>query len=381
MRGVQNLDGILEQLRDASESKPQDARMLDPRYYHSAELFELEKERIFSKEWICLARIEQIANPGDFVTVQLLDEPIVIVRQEDGGVQALSNVCRHRYFPVAEGQGNTRFFACPYHKWTYKLDGTLMGAPGMNNSSFDQSTCRLPALPTEVWMGFVFVNLDLNAEPLAPRLSSLTERIADYHLDKWKAPCIFDDRWNGNWKLACENALDSYHHMGLHENSVQAIMPGLGTEFVEAYKAWNYHRTPFNELGVNQANAQAPEVVARLKPRDALAMNAIFVYPNLVIPLLPTGANWLSFVPESIDRTWIFTGMAMDKSILDPIDDHVALGVAIQKTLASINQEDSLGTSELQRATRSAFIERGAICEKELGVFHFYGYLARRLLP
>jgi phenylpropionate dioxygenase-like ring-hydroxylating dioxygenase large terminal subunit len=256
-----------------------------------------------------------------------------------------------------------------------------MGAPGMNNSSFDQSTCRLPELPTEVWMGFVFVNLDLNAEPLAPRLSSLTERIADYHLDKWKAPCIFDDRWNGNWKLACENALDSYHHMGLHENSVQAIMRGLGTEFVEAYKAWNYHRTPFNELGVNQANAQAPEVVARLEPRDALAMNAIFVYPNLVIPLLPTGANWLSFVPESIDRTWIFTGMAMDKSILDPIDDHVALGVAIQKTLASINQEDSLGTSELQRATRSAFIERGAICEKELGVFHFYGYLARRLLP
>ena len=141
----------------------------------------------------------------------------------------------------------------------------------------------------------------------------------------------------------------------------------------------NYHRTPFNEKGVNQANEQAPEVVARLEPRDALAMNAIFVYPNLVIPLLPFGANWLSFVPESIDRTWIFTGMAMDKSILDPIDDHVALGVATQKSLAGINLEDSLGTSELQRTTRSAFIERGAICEKELGVFHFYKYLARRL--
>jgi len=354
--------------------------MLDPSYYHSAELFELEKERIFSKEWICLARTEQINKPGDFVTVRLLDEPIVIVRQEDGSVQALSNVCRHRYYPVAKGQGSTRFFACPYHKWTYNLDGTLMGAPGMNNSSFDQSKCRLPQLPTEVWMGFVFVNLDINAEPLAARLSSLTERIADYHLDQWQAPCIFEERWNGNWKLACENALDSYHHMGLHENSVQAIMPGLGTEFVKAHEAWNYHRTPLNELGISQANGQAPEVVARLEPRDALAMNAIFVYPNLVIPLLPIGANWLSFVPESIDRTWVFTGMAMDKSILDPIDDHVALGVATKKTLAGINQEDSLGTSELQLTTRSAFIERGAICEKELGVFYFYGYLARRLL-
>ena len=380
MHSARNIDEILIQLKDVSESKPEDAQMLDPSYYHSAELFELEKERIFSKEWICLARTEQINKPGDFVTVRLLDEPIVIVRQEDGSVQALSNVCRHRYYPVAKGQGSTRFFACPYHKWTYNLDGTLMGAPGMNNSSFDQSKCRLPQLPTEVWMGFVFVNLDINAEPLAARLSSLTERIADYHLDQWQAPCIFEERWNGNWKLACENALDSYHHMGLHENSVQAIMPGLGTEFVKAHEAWNYHRTPLNELGISQANGQAPEVVARLEPRDALAMNAIFVYPNLVIPLLAIGANWLSFVPESIDRTWVFTGMAMDKSILDPIDDHVALGVATKKTLAGINQEDSLGTSELQLTTRSAFIERGAICEKELGVFYFYGYLARRLL-
>lgn len=380
MHGVPNLDEILEQLKDVSEGTPEDARMLDPSYYHSAELFELEKERIFSKEWICLARTEQIEKPGDFVTVQLLDEPIVIVRQEDGSVQALSNVCRHRYFPVAEGKGSTRFFACPYHKWTYKLDGSLMGAPGMKNSSFDQSKCRLPRLSTEVWMGFVFVNLDIDAEPLAPRLASLTQRIADYHLDQWQAPCIFDERWNGNWKLACENALDSYHHMGLHENSVQAIMPGLGTEFVEAHEAWNYHRTPFNELGIKQANEQAQEVVGRLEPRDALAMNAIFVYPNLVIPLLPTGANWLSFVPESIDRTWVFTGMALDKSILDPIDDHEAFGAATQKMLAGINQEDSLGTSELQRTTRSAFIERGPICEKELGVFYFYRYLARRLL-
>ena len=380
MHRALNLDEILEQLREVSETKLEDAQMLDPSYYHSAELFELERECIFYKEWICLARTEQLVNPGDFVTVRLLDEPIVIVRQEDGSIQALSNVCRHRYYPVAEGQGSAGFFACPYHKWTYKLDGTLIGAPGMSNSSFDQSTCRLPQLPTEVWMGFIFVNLDTNAEPLAPRLSSLTERVADYHLDRWQAPCLFDERWNGNWKLACENALDSYHHMGLHENSVQAIMPGLGTEFVEAHQAWNYHRTPFNELGVKQVNEQAPEVVARLKPHDALAMNAIFVYPSLVIPLLPTGANWLSFVPESIDRTWVFTGMAMDNSLLDLIDDQEALGGAIQETLAGINREDSRGTSELQRTTRSAFIERGPICEKELGVFHFYEYLARRLL-
>jgi|TARA_B110000438_G_scaffold103829_1_gene102611 choline monooxygenase len=380
MQNALNVEEILIQLKDASEAKPKDAQMLHPSYYHSKELYELEKEHIFSKEWICMARVEQIPNPGDYVTVCLLDEPIVIVRQQDGSIQALSNVCRHRYFPVAQGQGNTRFFACPYHKWTYQLDGSLMGAPGMKDSSFDQSKCQLPEFRSEVWMGFIFVNLDITAEPLAPRLASLTERLTEYQLDQWRAPCIFEERWAGNWKLACENALDSYHHMGLHENSVQSIMPGLGTEFVEAHDAWNYHRTPFNERGITEANERAPEVVARLAEHDAFTMNAIFIYPNLVIPLLPTGANWLSFVPDAIDRTWIFTGLALDNSMLSQVEDEVAFGVVVKEALSGINQEDSLGTSELQKTTRSAFIERGPICEKELGVLHYYKYLARRLV-
>ena len=109
-------------------------------------------------------------------------------------------------------------------------------------------------------------------------------------------------------------------------------------------------------------------------------MNAIFIYPNLVIPLLPTGANWLSFVPDAIDRTWIFTGLALDNSMLSQVEDEVAFGVVVKEALSGINQEDSLGTSELQKTTRSAFIERGPICEKELGVLHYYKYLARRLV-
>lgn len=380
MKSRLKLDEILMQLKEVTVTKPQDARMLHPGYYHSSELYELEKERIFSKEWICMARVEQIKEPGDFVTVCLLDEPIVIVRQADGRIQALSNVCRHRYFPVAQGQGNVRFFVCQYHKWTYELDGSLKGAPGMSGSSFDQTKCRLPEIRCEEWMGFIFVNLDQNADPLGPGLASLAERLSDYQLDQWRAPCVFEERWAGNWKLACENALDSYHHMGLHENSVQSFMPGLGTEFIEAHSAWNYHRTPFNDQGINDANSRAPEVVARLTERDASAMNAVFVYPNLVIPLLPTGANWLSFVPESIDQTWIFTGLAMDNSMLSQIEDELAYGSAIKEMLAGINQEDSLGTSELQKTTQSVLVERGPICEKEMGVFHYYRYLASLLV-
>ena len=117
---------------DASTVDVRDAISLPPDCYRSWEFWEFEKQTIFSHEWLCLGRQEQIPNPGDFLTITIADEPLIVLRNGDGEVVVLSGVCRHRGMAVAQGSGNTgRYLRCPYHWWTYDLDGQLVTAPQM----------------------------------------------------------------------------------------------------------------------------------------------------------------------------------------------------------------------------------------------------------
>jgi len=128
-------------------------------------------ERIFIEEWNCVGRTEQVDHVGAWFTADAAGEPIVVTHAEDGQIRAMSSVCRHRYMAIASGQGTSRRLQCPYHRWSYALDGTLKGTPLMETpSAADGSTCRLPSFSVETWLGFVFVSLASNPEPLAPQL-------------------------------------------------------------------------------------------------------------------------------------------------------------------------------------------------------------------
>jgi Rieske 2Fe-2S family protein len=122
--------------------------------YASPEVFELEKEHIFLKDWLCMGRSEELPGIGDYATFRVLDEPIVIARGEDGALHAYSNICRHRGAEVASGAGNTRQFSCPYHGWSYDLAGRLTGAHYMAEAKdFDPAQCRLRPLKIGEWAG------------------------------------------------------------------------------------------------------------------------------------------------------------------------------------------------------------------------------------
>ena len=355
--------------------------MLDPAQYHDADLLELEIERIFRTEWICVARADRLEKSGDYLTTELVGEPLLIVRTQENKVATYSNVCRHRYFPVAEGSGNAQRFTCAYHKWTYGLDGKLLGAPGMQGTRLDRRTCRLPEIPTETWNGFIFVNLDRNAEPLAPRIAALSELTAAYQLDAMSTGAIDDSVWAGNWKLTMENALDSYHHMGLHEKSLQADMPGLGTEFQGDYGTWAHHHTPFSERFASEVAQTVPQSTAKLRPADRTKMNVFYIYPSFVMPLLPLYANWLSIMPVDLGETRVLTGLLLSDEYRKASGaDEQALATQSLDSLRAINAEDRQATDRLQLSTQSRFIERGLMSRKEIGVLHFYRYLARKLL-
>ena len=218
---------------DSSVRDVNEAQTLPPAIYVDEEFFEFEKEAIFNHEWLCVARESWIPNPGDFYTTMHIGEPIVVVRNRDGVVQALSSVCQHRGMLVAEGRGNASELICPYHHWTYSLDGDLIGAPAMNKArDFDRSCIKLPRLKVEIWNGFIFVNFDEHAPPLAPRLTVLTEALKNFHLDRAEGP-IPDPpvKLPWNWKVMMENNNDGYHANKLHAGPLHDIVPSQMSVF------------------------------------------------------------------------------------------------------------------------------------------------------
>ena len=188
----------LEELERSA--KPFNEAVVLPRAcYTDPEFFEFEASAVWEHEWICVGCAGMVPNVGDFYTITVLNEPLIVVRNKERDVKVVSGVCRHRGMvicapadrpeeewtaPPPETSGNCSTFRCPYHWWTYDLDGLLVGAPAMDRTTdFDRSQIRLPELRTELWNGFVFVNLDAAAAPLAPRLGSLERFLENYRLE------------------------------------------------------------------------------------------------------------------------------------------------------------------------------------------------------
>ena len=188
--------------------------------YSSPEIYAAEKEAIFMTDWLCAGRVEEVENPGDYMTLRITDEPIVITRDEAGALHAFANVCAHRGVEVASGNGNTKEFSCPYHGWLYDLSGRLIGAPYMKEAEgFDPANCRLKQLELGTWAGWIFVTFNSSPLPL------------EEHLDPFISECSFlkmEDAYlvdkvvmdlECNWKFAVENSLDIYHVETVHKST------------------------------------------------------------------------------------------------------------------------------------------------------------------
>ena len=220
---------------DRSALPIEDAESLPPLCYTNSSFYEFEKEAVFNHEWLCAGRESWVKKPGDFFTTSIIGEPLIVCRDLGGSLRAISAVCQHRGMLVAEGRGNARGFVCPYHHWSYALDGRLSNAPAMSKTrDFDKSSIRLPSLEVAVWLGFVFVNFDRAAPPLAPRLKAVEEAIERYDLPDGEdvgEPQTMKFPWN--WKVMFENNNDGYHANRLHHGPLHDFVPSDRSSFPE----------------------------------------------------------------------------------------------------------------------------------------------------
>jgi choline monooxygenase len=369
-RNVANtLRAELTALKSVSED---DARTMPPAFYTSEEFHELEREHIFRKEWICIGHAGEISNPGDFFTTDLVDEQLIVVHGRDGQIRVMSNVCRHRGNIIAEGKGNGKKFTCRYHGWTFATDGRLVAAPFMEEKkNFDKKSCSLPVFPTEVWNGFIFVNLDLDATPLADRLTGLGADIANYHAGERNLLFSADEVWNTNWKNLTENFMEGYHLSATHLKSLHDVTPTALCKKVQGDAHFTAYRSYFPE-NYPERGPYHPDLTDDEKRNTYL----FCPYPSFVCAVAPNFTFYLCLRPLGVGQVGVRWGVAgfHDNPDIEEVKTYVDL-------IHLVNREDREKLETLQTALKTRHYHHGPLApaDYEGTIWDFLNYMADRL--
>jgi len=366
---VRSLRAELSALRQVPRDQ---ARALSAGFYTSHDYLEFEREVLFRTQWICLGHIGAIVNVGDYFTAELVDEQLLIVRDSSSTVKVLSNVCRHRGSPVMQGAGHAARFVCGYHGWTYALDGRLLAAPLIREGKhFSKSTCRLPQFASEIWQGYIFVNLDGSAAPLVSALSRTDPFIKHYHPAEQHFLFETQEVWRTNWKCLVENFMEGYHLSPLHSKTLHPVTPTNLCEKLPDGDAFTGYRANFHP--------ECPErgpYHADLTQQERRSDVFYCVYPSFVVGFCPHFTLYMCIRPLTADTVgirWGVTGIADD-----PGSPVVESYIRFCKEFCA---EDRMQLERLQHGLNSRSYVPGPLAPDHVEgtVWDIIQYMARRL--
>jgi len=297
------------------------ARTLPGRYYTDSEIFHREMETFFLQMWICAGRSELIANPGEYYLCEVAGESIIVTRESPSNVKAFYNVCRHRGTRMCrEERGKfAGRIQCPYHGWTYGLDGRLLGAPHMEEASFCRENYPLHSVHLEIWDGTIFLNLSRNPTPLREQLADLPEKFAPWRLQDLKLykQLVYDV--TANWKLIVANYNECLHCPLLHPmlNRVTNSISGNNDLPQPTYIGGSMEfRAGARTMSVDGAASR--EYLPGLNEEQRNLVLYYTIYPNLLLSLHPDYVMAHRLWPLGVDRTrvvceWYFHPLEMAK--------------------------------------------------------------------
>jgi glycine betaine catabolism A len=360
-------------------SLPESLRSTLPgRFYTDADIFALEQEKIFERMWFCAVRAADLDKPGAFRTVRLGRESVIVSRSRSGDVRAFLNVCSHRgaQLCTAESGEVKRAFQCPYHAWTYDLDGKLIAAPNLTKMpDIDRVGFGLKSVAVQEWLGYVW--LSLADEPPsfdATVVQDVRERLGDVEaIERYGIADLSLGRRitydvKANWKLIIENFMECYHCATIHPELTE-VLP----EFADGYAAQYYvgHGAEFGSgiEGFTVDGSVGHQTIPGIAEEQDRRYYAITVRPQVFVNLVPDHVIIHRMFPLAADRTvvecdWLYLSDVVDKG--ENIDRSVEL-------FDRVNRQDFDACERCQPAMSSRRYRDGGVLvpsEHHIGAFH-----------
>jgi Rieske 2Fe-2S family protein len=298
------------------------------------DVFETERRLVFGRTWNCVGRSAVLEQPGAFFTSELAGESILVVRQADGSLRAVRNLCRHRGARLCLEESGTfgRTIRCPYHSWTYGTDGRLLSAPNMREMpDLDKSERSLLSLAVEEWAGYAWVRLEGDGalgEQLEPQLLARfgsLDTLRRYAPDRLEvgATIVYDVA--SNWKAVIENFMECYHCSTLHPE-LTAALPEFASGYGTVAGGVGHGATlaPGVE-GFTRSHRAARAPLPGLGPEDVRIFHGVVLLPNVLVVLVPDHVAFLRIEPVGPSRTtvraeWLFDPDEVAREGFDPSD-------------------------------------------------------------
>lgn len=336
-----------------TEENTHEQLTLPAKYYTSQEYFREELEQFFVDKWICVGREDQVARPGDYFLVDLAGESVIVTRDDKGQIGAFFNVCRHRGTRLCDKESGTFTgrIACPYHAWTYALDGRLVGAPHMSDATnFSPSRYSLHRVASTSWDGYLFLNLSGKAGALSEQLGAMKEKFRDWKSEDLRMGKRVLYSIKANWKLIVQNYSECLHCPVIHPTlkKLSHYMSGDNEPHTSQYLGGSM---ALNE-GVTTMSVTGASPRPALPGLDAKQKRHVYYYwvmPNLLLSLHPDYVMAHTLWPKQADLTevvceWLFHKDEVTKPAFSA-DDVVGFWDEVNKEDWRVSELSQLGIS------------------------------------
>jgi phenylpropionate dioxygenase-like ring-hydroxylating dioxygenase large terminal subunit len=391
---IQTVDGdevalIKRQIATVASRPLERATTLPKAAFLNQQFYQFESTAILKGDWLAIGHVSQLKEKGSYFALDLMKEPLLVIRGDDEQIRVLSRSCPHRGTDIMHmclgvpRSGKATRLLCPYHFWSFGLRGELRGAPEMERAEgFKREDWPLAKFRSVVWEGFIFVNLDGKAPDLTEQYADLQERIAPWRCAEMEL--IYEQEWQGafNWKIMVENWSECYHHIGAHSKTLQSTWPARDVIIADEHPHFMHTELVYSDAAMkaieNGENYFVFPPIPNLPLGGRVEFWIFLGYPCFLLAVLKDCVLWLRVVPNDVDSCTILTTILVPKATTK-LNDFAKLKATMEELFIGFHAEDMLINVAVHDGLKSSKAATGRLSHIESPVWMFHRYLARQI--